>query len=202
MSHDCNDPNHSHDVQDGVEFSLNKYIDSARVTCLNEKVKGSACNIFKQWENRLDTSRVVESCDDAELIINIPFNGMCQIKSIIVIGGPNKSSPSKMKAYLNKENLDFGNITNTAAIQEWNLHEDPDGKIAYGTKITKFNNINLLTLYFPDNFGADSTNIQYIGLKGTYTNARREVFTTVYESRPQMSDHKNTNEEFVSRALD
>ncbi|EFA79350.1 UPF0424 family protein [Heterostelium album PN500] len=201
MSHQCNDPSHSHDTTDGIEFSLNRYIDTARVTCLNERVKNSACDIFKAWENRLDETKFVESDADQELIINIPFNGLTQVKSIIIIGGGNDTAPSKMKAYINKDNLDFGNINGTAAIQEWNLHEDFDGSISYSTKITKFNNINLLTLYFPTNFGAPTTRIYYIGLKGTYTNTKREVVTAVYESKPQLSDHKNPNESFVARDI-
>jgi len=48
------------------------------------------------------------------------------------------------------------------------------GALEYQTKITKFQNVTHLTLFFPDNFGADSTQIYYIGLKGDY----REVNTT------------------------
>jgi hypothetical protein len=53
-----------------------------------------------------------------------------------------------------------------------------------------------LSIHFSENFGADSTKIYYIGLKGEFTEANREgVVNTVYESRPMMQDHKNPLEE-------
>ncbi|KYQ93679.1 hypothetical protein DLAC_11610 [Tieghemostelium lacteum] len=201
MTHNCGDPNHSHDIENGIEFSLNKFIDTGLVTCLNEKVKNSVQEIFKSYEDRFDEKHFVESCDDQELIINIPFNAVTQLKSIIIIGGGGGSSPSRMKAYLNNDHIDFGNITGITPTQEWQLHEDFKGEISYNTRITKFNNINLLTLYFPSNFGAPTTKIYYIGLKGVYTNSKREIVSTVYESRPQLSDHKNTNQDMVSKDL-
>eukprot|EP01132_Coremiostelium_polycephalum_P009277 gene9277-11370_t len=201
MAHQCNDPNHSHGIEDGIEYSLNKFLDTGLITCLNEKVKDSAKSIFKSWDDRFDNTHFLESCDDQELIINIPFNAVAQLKSIIIIGTDDNSAPSKMKAYLNHNSIDFGNINGITPAQEWILHLDLDGKIGYNTKITKFNNINLLTLYFPTNFGAPTTKIYYIGLKGVYTNAKREIVNTVYESRPQVADHKERNDTFVARDL-
>ncbi|KAF2077700.1 hypothetical protein CYY_001017 [Polysphondylium violaceum] len=200
MSHQCNDPNHSHDVSDGVEYNLNRFLDTALITCLNEKVKNSAQEIFRDWNDRFETKYFVES-NDEELIINIPFNAVAQLKSLIIIGGADNSAPSKMKAYVNKDNIDFGNVESITPTQEWILHTDLEGTISYNVKPTKFNNINLLTLYFPANFGAPTTKIFFIALKGVYTNAKREIVNTVYESRPQMSDHKTENNQFVARDL-
>ncbi|EGC34268.1 hypothetical protein DICPUDRAFT_79966 [Dictyostelium purpureum] len=198
----CNDPSHSHTVDDGIEYSLNRFIDTGVITCLNEKVKNSVQSIFKSWEDRHDTKYFLESCDDEELIINIPFGAVTQLKSIIIIGGDGGSAPSKLKAYTNNSNIDFGNIGSFTCAQEWNLHEDFEGAISYSCKPTKFNNMNHLTLYFPTNFGSPTTKIYYIGLKGVYTNARREIVNTVYEAKPQISDHKaDSGANFVSRDL-
>ncbi|KAM9982229.1 hypothetical protein ACTFIZ_006756 [Dictyostelium cf. discoideum] len=191
MAHQCNDSSHSHGVDDGIEYSLNRYLDTGTITCLNEKTKGSVRHIFKSWEDRHDLKHFVESCDDEELIINIPFGAVTQIKSIIIIGGDGGSSPNKMKAYINNSNIDFGNISSFTCTQEWNLHEDFEGQIGYSTKPTKFNNINHLTLYFPSNFGSPTTKIYFIALKGVYTSAKREIVNTVYESKPQLQDHKS-----------
>lgn len=49
-----------------------------------------------------------------------------------------------------------------------------------------------LTLHFPNNFGADSTKIHYIGLRGEFTEAHRHGVTICsYETRPNVLDHKN-----------
>lgn len=37
------------------------------------------------------------------------------------------------------------------------------------TKIVKFTNVHHLTLFFPKNFGHETTRIYYIGLKGDFT---------------------------------
>ena len=45
-------------------------------------------------------------------------------------------------------------------------------------------------LYFPSNFGAETTRIFYVGLMGTHVPLSREVVDTVYELRPVPADHK------------
>lgn len=52
-----------------------------------------------------------------------------------------------------------------------------------------------LIMFFPSNFGAERTVIQYIGLKGQATNYRREAVETVYEARP-MSRGTSTGEDW------
>lgn len=36
-------------------------------------------------------------------------------------------------------------------------------------RVSKFNGVHSLDLHFPDNFGADATQINFIGLKGEFT---------------------------------
>ena len=47
---------------------------------------------------------------------------------------------------------------------------DSNGTIEYPTRITKFQNVYNLTLFFPSNFGADETRIYKIYLKVTLAN--------------------------------
>ena len=69
-------------------------------------------------------------------------------------------------------------------------------KITSNSRIVTFSSVHHLTIHIPQNFGADSTKIFYIGLKGEFTEANRNaVVNTVYESRPMMQDHKNPLEE-------
>ncbi|KAF8400959.1 hypothetical protein HHK36_014262 [Tetracentron sinense] len=56
---------------------------------------------------------------------------------------------------------------------------------------SRFQSVASLTLHFPENFGAETTQIQYIGLKGEATQLKRDVVATiVYEVMPNPSDHK------------
>ncbi|KOB88815.1 hypothetical protein PFDG_03668, partial [Plasmodium falciparum Dd2] len=56
--------------------------------------------------------------------------------------------------------------------------------------VTSLFNVSYLTLYFYENYGADTTKIFYIGLKGVGTNYIRKAVETVYEASPNLSDHK------------
>lgn len=56
----------------------------------------------------------------------------------------------------------------------------------------QFSSVHHLTLHFPSNFGEDNTRIYYIGLRGEFSQAHYHGVTICnYESRPNVSDHKN-----------
>ncbi|CRH01773.1 thioredoxin, putative [Plasmodium relictum] len=178
----------SDEVLKGGEFLL-KYINLEKVTALNEKVNGSCRKIFKSYDNKLSLD-CCESDVDHELIINIPFTSPCKIVSLFLIGGEEGSYPKKMKIFSNREDIDFENINDFKCIQELELSEDFHGSVEYPLKVTSLFNVNYLTLYFFENYGAESTKILYIGLKGVGTNYTRKPVETVYEASPNLADHK------------
>ncbi|XP_057813483.1 uncharacterized protein LOC131027440 isoform X2 [Cryptomeria japonica] len=60
---------------------------------------------------------------------------------------------------------------------------------------SRFQGVANLTLHFPENFGAETTQIYYIGLRGEATQMKRDVVATiVYEALPNPSDHKLPSE--------
>ncbi|KAH8933135.1 hypothetical protein BDL97_18G014700 [Sphagnum fallax] len=173
------------------------------VRALNEAIDGSAKSVFKPWENRLDFSTALESNDDdPELILFIPFTTDVKIKSISIIGGSDGTSPSKMRAFMNRDDIDFSAAADLLPIQEWELAENPHGEIEYLTKYAKFQGVASLTLHFPRNFGANATCIHYIGLRGEATQLKRDVVaTTVYEAIPNPSDHRLPSESGAPQVL-
>ena len=70
-----------------------------QVRCLNEAVEGSCRQVFKPWERRLEAGGPVLSSeeDDPELLLHIPFNGAVKLTGITLIGGPDGTSPSRLK---------------------------------------------------------------------------------------------------------
>ncbi|ERN15403.1 hypothetical protein AMTRI_Chr05g59520 [Amborella trichopoda] len=187
---------HDHSCEDhdcGSQWSLYKHIDIPKVSALNEATAGSVKSIFKAWELRLDTSKgFLESNEgDPELLIFIPFTCDVKIKSISVVGGADGKSPSKMRAFINRDNIDFSDAQDMTPLQEWELAENLQGMLEYQTRYSRFQSVGSLTLHFPDNFGGDSTQIYYIGLRGEATQLKRDVVATiVYEVMPNPSDHK------------
>ncbi|KAL5227755.1 hypothetical protein ABZP36_016020 [Zizania latifolia] len=186
---------HDHSCEDhncAADWSLFNHIDVPKVVALNESVAGSAKSVFKPWEQRLDTSGgFLESNEgDPELLVFIPFTSDVKVKSISVVGGPDGTSPSRMRAFINREGIDFSDAQNMQPVQEWELAENLRGVLEYQTRYSRFQGVANLTLHFPDNFGGDTTKIYYIGLRGEATQNKRDVAATiVYEIMPNPSDH-------------
>eukprot|EP01113_Clastostelium_recurvatum_P045257 TRINITY_DN7753_c0_g1_i2.p1 TRINITY_DN7753_c0_g1~~TRINITY_DN7753_c0_g1_i2.p1 ORF type:complete len:214 (+),score=51.79 TRINITY_DN7753_c0_g1_i2:35-643(+) len=199
---DCKDHVHGSDAGDrGPEFSLFQHIAIDQVRALNERVVGSVRNVFRPWEDRLDRTRFMDSNeDDPELLVHIPFTGVVKLKSIVVIGGEDGTAPSKMRVFTNRDDIDFSTVNDVVPVQAWDIHEDTRGAIEYTTRAAKFINVSSLSIHFPSNFGADSSRIYYIGLKGDFQPLKREAVMAVYESKPQPADHKTSSAE-MSRSI-
>ncbi|KAJ1971599.1 hypothetical protein H4R35_005170 [Dimargaris xerosporica] len=120
---------------------------------------------------------------------------MVKLKSIWLLAGPGEAMPDKLKVFINTEDVDFDTVDDRKCTQEWNLVAGQNEAVEYGTRITKFNNVRNLTLYFPSNFGADVTRIQYIGFTGEWTELREAPLVTLYELKPNVADHKVPGDE-------
>eukprot|EP00112_Aurelia_sp_Birch-Aquarium-sp1_P019191 Seg470.4 transcript_id=Seg470.4/GoldUCD/mRNA.D3Y31 product="PITH domain-containing protein GA19395" protein_id=Seg470.4/GoldUCD/D3Y31 len=171
MAGHCGHEHHEHDhssVDLGDLYSLYTKIDLEKVECLNEEVEESGKYVFRAWDKRLETDKFVQSDADEELLFNIPFTGNVKLKGIIVIGGEGGMHPSTMKLYKNHPKMSFDD-TGQKCDQEFDLNHDYKGDLEYNTKVARFSNVEHLSIYFPDNFGNDSTRVYYIGLKGEFT---------------------------------
>eukprot|EP01027_Heterolobosea_sp_BB2_P009620 GEZU01014169.1.p1 GENE.GEZU01014169.1~~GEZU01014169.1.p1 ORF type:complete len:212 (-),score=47.65 GEZU01014169.1:457-1092(-) len=201
-SHD-HDHDHDHDNKElgGEEQTLYRFIDTTKVVCLNEYQPGAGKNVFKPFDQRKDKSKYLESNEDEELILHIPFTVSVKIKNFVIMGGENGGAPSRVKLWVNRHDIDFSNCEEVVPTQELELNEDLRGELEYMTKVTKFQNVNSLTMYFPENFGSDTTRIYYIGFKGDFTNHKREVVHAIYEAKPQLKDHEVRADSFVPKHI-
>eukprot|EP00245_Coleochaete_scutata_P015712 TRINITY_DN7125_c0_g1_i1.p1 TRINITY_DN7125_c0_g1~~TRINITY_DN7125_c0_g1_i1.p1 ORF type:complete len:225 (-),score=34.08 TRINITY_DN7125_c0_g1_i1:35-622(-) len=188
----CSHDHSCEDHQCAAEWSLYKHVDVPKVRALNEAVDGSAQLVFKPWDRRLDFSTSLESNDDdPELIVFIPFTSDVKIKSICVIGAPEGRSPAEVRAFINRDDVDFTSVREIAPIQEWRLAENTHGNLEYSTRYAKFQGVASLTLHFPSSFDGDKTCIYFIGLRGEATQHHRDkVAAVVYEAMPRPEDHK------------
>ncbi|GMH44917.1 hypothetical protein BSKO_12874 [Bryopsis sp. KO-2023] len=187
--------NHDHDCGEadcGAAYSLYKHVDLPHVVCLNELEEGCCQKVFKPWSQRTDFSggSLKSNEDDPELLLHIPFTGSVTLKAFCIIGGPDGTSPSKVRAYINRDDLDFGSMEETAPLQEWSLQEDFRGVLEYPMQVFKFKGVYSLTLHFSENFGGDSSEVFFVGLKGEFSERNREAVEAVYEARALPKDHK------------
>ncbi|VDP55026.1 unnamed protein product, partial [Schistosoma mattheei] len=176
---------HSHKADNSPSFSLYWFIDTNNVECLNESVSGSG------KLDRKDSTVYVESDVDQELLFNIPFTGNIKLMSIIISGADTEQHPSQVSLYKNKPFMTFEDLS-AECEQSLELTVDPNGEVIYPLKISRFSNVQTLSLHFSANYGGDTTRIHYIGLRGDYTPApRREAVITNYEVTPNVSDLKD-----------
>ena len=67
--------------------------------------------------------------------------------------------------------------------QTFSLNRDLTGELEYGTKISHFSSICHLSIHISKNFGADTTKVFYIGLRGEWTElCSHEVTICSYEA--------------------
>ena len=174
------------DQFDGPSNDLLPYIDLDGVAALNAASDGATAGrrIFKPYEERLQREEfVVSEEDDPQLIIRVPFVCPVKIRAFTLIGGGDGTAPRTAKFFINRETLDFGDAEEGQPAQHWDLAEDPLGTVEYPTQFSKFQNVSTLWIFVPDNHGADSTRISYIGLSGVGTEHKRQAVNAVYELR-------------------
>ena len=75
--------------------------------------------------------------DDPELLLHIPLAGAVKLTGISVIGGPGGAAPARLRAFINRDDLDFGAVAvegGLPAVQEWDLLENAAGLVEYPTQ--------------------------------------------------------------------
>ena len=55
-------------------------------------------------------------------------------QAITIIGGSDGAAPAQMKAYTNREDLDFSTVAELPPVQQWDLQENLNGQIEYPTQ--------------------------------------------------------------------
>ncbi|CAH0404799.1 unnamed protein product [Chilo suppressalis] len=202
----CHDDHHDHDhsgsEEMGIQYNLYVKIDLDNLQCLNERIEGAGKTVFKSWDKRLDRTNFVESDADEELLFNIPFTGNVKLKGIRVASEDTECHPNKLRLFKNKPNMTFDEVT-MEPDQIFDLQKDSESVLEYSPKVVTFSSVSHLTMHFPSNFGADTTKIYYIGLRGEWTPGHRHGVTIcTYEARPNLSDHKMKHLDSVSRHID
>ncbi|KAK9845719.1 hypothetical protein WJX81_000448 [Elliptochloris bilobata] len=180
---------HDHDCEAeecGPAWSLHKHVHLSHVSALNEAVQGSAVSVLRPWHQRLEppVPNLDSNDDDPELLIHIPFDGTVKLKAVCIIGGSDGTAPSELRAFTNRDDLDFAAVGELSPVQRWELQDNSSGQLEYRTQLTKFNGVHSVDLHIPANFGAGHTRIHFIGLKGEFTQGRREAVVAVYETQP------------------
>ena len=149
-----------------------------------------------------ETKGVLRSDDDWQLVVKIPFSSKVKVKSITVIGGDDGTAPKSLKIYTDLTNVDFNILEENEPTQTLELVEgNYDGRVEYPLKLSKFQNVGSITLGIDENYGAENTEIKYIGFKGENLNQKSRAVVAVYEARANLADHKTSIKDEQSKEI-
>ena len=87
------------------------------VSAFNSKSGHGPLEAIKPYDQRMDTSRWMESDDDEQLLIRIPFTGSVKLKAFSLSSGGDDQGPRTMKAFINRDDIDFANVNEMAPTQ-------------------------------------------------------------------------------------
>ena len=196
--HDHHHDDDSHVLPNqGDQDLLYSCIDRDRIIALNESVAGSAALTVKTWEHRSDPSPEVISDADDQLIIHIPFTSSVKLSTFLFRPSSTPSlTPETIKLYRNlpESSLTFDDIANstpTTELKSIPTVQDTTQVISFPLQAVKWSNTDSITIFVEASLGGDQSGIQFLGFKGKSSGITRAAPTNiVYESAPQLKDHK------------
>lgn len=111
-----------------------------------------------------------------------------KLHSILIRSSDSDSAPKTLKLYLNRDDLDFSAATDLAPTQTLTLSQTSEIQ-DIPVRRPLFGNTYCLSLFFEDNFGAESTEIYYLAFKGEFMRLNRDPVEVLYEKAANPQDH-------------
>jgi hypothetical protein len=105
----------THDDETGDNFSLWQLIDTHGLRALNTNDQIGPC--LKPYHHRFDMTTTIQSDQDEQLILYIPFTANLKLKAISILSFADDTSPTILKAYINRTDIDFDNIESMTPVQ-------------------------------------------------------------------------------------
>ena len=141
--------------------NLETTINKNSVRCLNENSHFPVQNIFLEKGQ-------LQSLDDEQLIIHLPFKEIVSLWSISITSPPEDyGSPTLIHLYKNKPNMNFQDVESYIPVQTIELlNEELLEERHCLLKFTSFQKINHLTIFVEDNKGCEITSINNISIFG------------------------------------
>ena len=162
-------------------------INVSDIECFNQASQNGIKSVIRPYDLKMahtvKTTLGTESDYGPELVVNIPFKGDVRVKSFCVIGGPNGTAPSSVKLYKNETAVDADIINDKKPLQEFKITENESGAIEYPVKPTLFASLSSLVFGFDENFGAETTQVKFIGIKGEFLKGKAKLGKVAYEIR-------------------
>jgi hypothetical protein len=184
------------EADDGEKYSLYRFIDVQGLQALNTTVGSNARRVFRPESEKLGHDELfVESDEDddddgASFILIVRFTGSVRLRKVVVLAA-GASCPTEVALFKNVA-ASFGGAEQPTQVLR--LGEDPEGALELPVLAPKFNDCGSLSFRFTNARGGVAR-VGYVGLLGDYMRPQARVAGIVYESAPQMKDHKTRAED-------
>ena len=155
----------------GEKFALYRFVNELGLRALNATDSDHLKRVLRPENEKLDDSKFIESDDDDQLILIIPFTGSVRLRKIVIMA-VGETCPLEVQIFKNHE---IGFDTDLKPTQTIKLGEDPEGELELPVLAPKFNDCRTLSLFFPESVGGDTTKILYIGLFGDHIKVRERA---------------------------
>ncbi|KAG9047231.1 hypothetical protein FS837_002753 [Tulasnella sp. UAMH 9824] len=140
-------------------------IDHDNIFGLNLTVPEDARGIVKTWDARESLEKWVDSGEDDEMIVHVPFTENVRVRSVVVKLGRGETCPRRVRLYVNSPHgIDFSDESKPT--QDLALLENAEQAVEYPVRVSAFASVNSITLFFSDSPGGERSRVYYIGFKG------------------------------------
>lgn len=126
---------------------------------LNIEADSDISNIFDDSDTTIKSNK-----GDATMIASIKFKDQVNIEFIKIVGISDETNPVSMKCYINKLDIDFSDVSDIPATQNFDLSKDINKEIR--VNIPKWKNVSELTLYL-ENEEAEQLIIKQVAFYGS-----------------------------------
>lgn len=156
-------------------YLLNDIIDMSTLECLNQDnehpVTNAVRNSFFESAEGAETEPVLQSDPDVDhqLLMKLSFQLPVKLQAITLRGNiDDETAPQLVKLFLGSMSIGFQEAEDQEAVQSLELTASHvDAGDPYLLRMTKFQNVTTLQLFFHSNFGADVTRIEKLEFWGS-----------------------------------
>ncbi|ODQ54278.1 DUF1000-domain-containing protein [Saitoella complicata NRRL Y-17804] len=194
----CHGEAHTHspppDATTAAE-TLYPHIDHAHIQTFSAAEESMGRAIVRPWDERMDTTKVLESEDDEGVVMIIPFDGLVKLKTVLLRTPADASAPKTLHLLANPPcHLDFSSALSHPRTQSLDLALGTSDIMEYPVKIPKFSNLRSLGLIFEGGDEDDDGVLRawYLGFRGEWKEMKKEPVIAIYEAAANPADHKVT----------
>jgi hypothetical protein len=147
-------------------------VDEQRLDCLNCSKEHTVQHLMQNSKpsSRFNSNLFIESKNDEQLLIFIPFKNKVHIRQIAFQAPQDESCPNTIKLFINQEaGMDFDDASNAIPTEIISLSQhdaNPKNPKLFNVKLTKFRNVSSLTIFIEDNHGHETTKLYSVRVGG------------------------------------